>query len=529
MNLRELLFLHAASGGGGSLVEYTATGNPVAFNTNVAKPLNSVTVPLTHAQSGTDDPSPTNIRPITGVSSLFCVHAKKNMAKLRGYSATNRTYDMAGQTSNNYGTSIDTLDPEDSVVITQSSSTTDYAKNSYRNGYVSIRVENYSVMEGAKYDISFKITDILSNPLDARLDDWLLISPTGSQSSPSQITEDVIIFKNYTYKDDNGVYRFEIRNCAMSCTLSEFMITPVGDNDGVFEPYNGAKLDIAFPALGKNLFNKDAAIRNDGHYYDADGSINASAVSGYLENYIAVTPDTNYVVNCNEQEANVRAIYFYTDEKVWIERTPGSMAGSSVQFCTPSNCYYIRFQYFIVTNFDQWQLELGTIPTAYEPYTDSVYGGILDVVSGVLHVTYGCHIFNGDETYQYSETRTSAGIERHIFNTSFLDNYAERNVTSLLRASTAVRTADGSSSNPLCFYNGNPSYQFGFYIDSSLCENTVESFKAWLAEHPCQVVFPLKEPFDVQLTPEQIAAFIGTNTIWTNTPENLTVMYLKKG
>lgn len=62
--LKKLLFMNAASGG--SLNEYTATGNPVSFNTNVAKPMSQLLIPFIPVQSGSGDPSPENVRPITG-------------------------------------------------------------------------------------------------------------------------------------------------------------------------------------------------------------------------------------------------------------------------------------------------------------------------------------------------------------------------------------------------------------------------------------------------------------------------------
>lgn len=67
--LRKLLMMKAVAGGV-PLTEYTATGNPLTFDTNVAKPLSSMLIPWTPTQSGTGDPSPENVRPISGVSGL---------------------------------------------------------------------------------------------------------------------------------------------------------------------------------------------------------------------------------------------------------------------------------------------------------------------------------------------------------------------------------------------------------------------------------------------------------------------------
>ena len=60
---------------GGKLTEYTATGNPVTFETNAAKPLRSLTLPFTPIQSGTGDPSPTNVRPISGWTGVNVYHS----------------------------------------------------------------------------------------------------------------------------------------------------------------------------------------------------------------------------------------------------------------------------------------------------------------------------------------------------------------------------------------------------------------------------------------------------------------------
>lgn len=48
------------------LQEYTATGNPTIFQTNVSKPLRELMIPFAPVQAGTGDPSPSNIRPIAG-------------------------------------------------------------------------------------------------------------------------------------------------------------------------------------------------------------------------------------------------------------------------------------------------------------------------------------------------------------------------------------------------------------------------------------------------------------------------------
>ena len=72
----ELLFLAGASGGG---VEHTIINNPATFTTDLAKPLRKLLVPFTPVQAGSGDPSPDNVRPITGFAGLNIYRTGKNL------------------------------------------------------------------------------------------------------------------------------------------------------------------------------------------------------------------------------------------------------------------------------------------------------------------------------------------------------------------------------------------------------------------------------------------------------------------
>ena len=72
--LQKLLMLSALSSGG-SVVEDTATGNPVTFETDLARPLKSLLIPFTPVQSGSGDPSPQNVRPIVPWNGLKVYHS----------------------------------------------------------------------------------------------------------------------------------------------------------------------------------------------------------------------------------------------------------------------------------------------------------------------------------------------------------------------------------------------------------------------------------------------------------------------
>ena len=73
---------------GGNLVEYSVTGNPATFTTDVARELTAFTIPFTPIQSGSGDPSPDNVRPITGITGLTVYHSGADTSAPTTYAVT---------------------------------------------------------------------------------------------------------------------------------------------------------------------------------------------------------------------------------------------------------------------------------------------------------------------------------------------------------------------------------------------------------------------------------------------------------
>lgn len=84
--IKKLLLLHMAADG--SLIEYTATGNPVSFVTDIAKELTQCLLAFSPVQSGSGDPSPENIRPITGHTGLTVYHSGQDTSNPTTYPVT---------------------------------------------------------------------------------------------------------------------------------------------------------------------------------------------------------------------------------------------------------------------------------------------------------------------------------------------------------------------------------------------------------------------------------------------------------
>lgn len=75
--VRKLMLLNAIAGPKGA--EETASGNPVVFTTDLARPLSRLALSLLPRQSGTGDPSPSNVRSIIPWEEVGTWHGGKNL------------------------------------------------------------------------------------------------------------------------------------------------------------------------------------------------------------------------------------------------------------------------------------------------------------------------------------------------------------------------------------------------------------------------------------------------------------------
>ena len=141
----------------------------------------------------------------------------------------------------------------------------------------------------------------------------------------------------------------------------------------------------------------------------------------------------------------------------------------------------------------------------------TVYGGTLDVLSGVLTATHAIVTFNGgsEEQWEYysvaqgnlfrhtqSDRESGALINKKVYCNCFrVVDYADRTNGTL------------SSSN-----SGGEKY-FDFIYDDC---NSVATWKTWLSSNNVQVVYPLATSQTYQLTPTEVQMLLGDNYIWSD-------------
>ena len=181
------------------------------------------------------------------------------------------------------------------------------------------------------------------------------------------------------------------------------------------------------------------------------------------------------------------------------------------------------------------QLEYGSSSTEYQPYCgetftiplgNTMYDGTLDVAAGLLTVTHKGVTITGSETWKLFPGDTNTiGV---TFYTEELQDSARglqlskcshfKNIDYVWSAAFKDRTG---------IYSDNATAVAKYFRPPNANVSTVDQFKAWLSSQnaagtPVTLVYKLAEPITIHLTPTEIYALSGVNTIYADTG-NVTV------
>lgn len=489
--MKKLMFMKAAAGGGSAAVERTAIGNPMTFVTDIARPLKSLLIPFSPQQEGTGDPSPQNIRPILPWNGLTVLCWGKNLLKM---SAETLMYKSTSNISFEY--------TETGAIISVRQTGGTYGFGLFKillitPAMVGVRFVHHS-------DDTFASDALIS--CDEYGENRTSVSGNNGIIKESDVGK-YLAFRAYVAESAYGEMR-EIKNVQVE----------IGQTTTAYEPYKPiTETDIDFPALGKNLFNKNSVIRQDGYTIGYDGRPSASQTSGYTENFIPVEPSTDYTISGN----GARVPIYYDKEKNFITRISGK--DSPFTFRTPTNCYYVRLQYLISSvNFDNWQLEKGSSASAYEPYIP-VYGGTLDVVSGVLTVEWVIKSITKDDIDGFSNARAYTKVINDAKAFTEMKDFKGNMVCDKIASES---TATWYPPEYVGFMNNGKRFVFGVpdtVTDTAQAKALVEEMGGMV------LVYQLATPQEIQLTPTQLTALVGDNTIWSDADGSMTAVYLVSG
>lgn len=238
---------------------------------------------------------------------------------------------------------------------------------------------------------------------------------------------------------------------------------------------------------------------------------NASSIRG--KNRIVAKPSTDYYCNNN----NMRVLYY--DES---DNYLGFVSGLGIK-TTPTNCAYIRMylgnDYGTTYNHDVC-INYPSTDHDYHPYTgrsitiqlgQTVYGGKLDVLSGVLTVTHKYATYDGSENWGIVATQRYAVLWGQD---ASADNLDDTQIANWLVAGMQWYFMFGKfrvqNNGAICIGNT-------IDLDNNVFKwADVTEFKAYLAQNPFQVCYRLATPITIQLTPNQVNSLYGQNNLWAD-------------
>lgn len=509
--LKKLAYLNAVQGGGGSpVVEATAEGNPLTFQTNLAKPLKSLLLPFTPVQSGSGDPSPSNVRPITGWTGATVNRTGKNL-----YNGVVEE----GYISDDGTIGIDRYSCHSELIRVQPGQTYSYSIEQCMSS--NKRVHGY--------DIYGNWVQMIQKNANA---------PSGyfatSFTVPNNVYYIRVQFYHYSTNDSDKNIQIELGSSA----------TP-------YSPYTGTTYPVTFPATGKNLLN----INGSPVYYKSGGGAVSDGIS-ISNNVITVTNAANvaWLTSCEAGQTYTFKIstsyvggtrlslrvwylpylvdYLTNAESDMFEYKYVSGTTETYTFTVPSGTNYVYIGFYADSNLvgetiSNLMLNAGSTAETYEPYTNIIYGGSVDVVTGVLTATMVCCEYDGssDEAWDYAGSNPST----QIFIIKLPE--AKRSIDGFrIMCNQGKQTASADVAEPSYGYVNNQitsSYNIRTHIvDTNM---SVSDFKTYLSQHPLQIVCPLTTPITFQLSPTEIQTLIGANTVWSDTNGSNTAVYLKKG
>ena len=276
------------------------------------------------------------------------------------------------------------------------------------------------------------------------------------------------------------------------------------DNPNPINGYTEANIT----RCGVNLFDGEWTLI--GSWYISDNFITVKAGQTY------------YVYTPNVPSGENLYCDTYDATKTIVESN--KVMGRNATFTIPSGVAYIKIKLWNEFDTTNICINYPSTDTTYHPYTgntytiafgQTVYGGVLDVTRGKLHITWA-EIDIGDINWTYLGSLT-------IFYSALTNTKTTYNYNAL--CSCYPKSNDTSQDKVF----GNTSYIGSgnniWIKDSSFTD--VATLKTTLRGQ--KIAYELATPFDIDLTPEVISAVVGENNVFADCGETTVGYYTSIG
>lgn len=368
-------------------------------------------------------------------------------------------------------------------------------------------------------------------------------TPTAGSSNPVKsggIASELADKASAIYETSSGsVASFADGADGLPCKSIVAQVTPIQAGSGDPSPENVRAIigwaALALTRCGKNMLNPAGIAQGSISQTGRDTVSSSRCRSGF----VAVHPGETYAASVDAGKI-ITAVHYYrymqAGTGAWISRDANN--SNSAIFTAPANCTAVRLVFAFAddttdiapSDITNAMLERGGSASAYEVFSGSVYnvsfgeagtayGGVLNVLTGVLTVTNGMvDLGSLDWSYISSNAYFRANMPSDcITSTSYGRNgYCER-----YKVIQGTNDYFYNSSYALIYCSTNLSSSKRVYIKDDGYTDP-DDFKT--AVTGTKLVYLLAEPVTYQLTPTEVDTLLGTNAIWANTG-NVAVTY----
>lgn len=322
-------------------------------------------------------------------------------------------------------------------------------------------------------------------------------------------------------------------------------------SSSAFEPYSnvcpieGSTETTAYQK-GKNWAkisdNTKRSGQNCTYTYENNGvTINAAGTYARIDYTIPLIVGATYTFSCKaSSDAGYRRIGLRYGESwtnyLYNQTITETETDWSYTFTASEDHVYLSF-YLTAGSIDvsgtmtvkNIQIEVGSTPTTFEAFKqktpvvaqfgETIYGGYVDIVTGILTLTNALKIFAGEESEGWGTYPAYNGFYAEITDMKLgtrLDGLSNM----LVKSTTS---AQGQTNAFWLGVNNNRIYVIGVYESIA---NTLAKFKEFLSTHNLFVTYPLATPIEIDLdNPQEVESYLGYNNIYNDTGDTSASYY----
>ena len=382
----------------------------------------------------------------------------------------------------------------------------------------------------------------------------------GGGSSTDGLIDDNLISKTSTWSSrmivDSLAPAFDASGSVVTCNpipgypLSVVsQIVPVQDGDGDPGPDNVRPIfghtEVKVSIIGKNMFDISKIEGVPGKLVNnGDGTITVTTSAGdsavntgkTLRELVGDIPPGDYYLNA-QTTGTTKYLYLRELKSAWTFNATRSVTADDLDATISFYASGVSTT-AIISEICIYPVSSDT-SNLYEPYnhlsksitaqlSQTVYGGTFDWASGLLTVDRVCLSVTGQENF----VKSMADNGETVFYT--LKNLSPTPMGTFEEGGTGDIYSMVSRTDPYTNYSGHIANITSLWnmkelrVRLSESIESADAFKAELARlseagTPFQVSYRIAEPFTVQLTPTEILALSGTNTLYTNTGDTTVV------